>query len=61
MSVAEIIRELPKLSVEERSVVLRRLRELEEKDDLQFLHDAGESMFREMDKQEARDARRKAR
>jgi hypothetical protein len=61
MSVSEIIKELPKLTVEERSAVLRRLRELEEKDNLQFLNEAADSMFREMDKQETKDARRKAR
>ena len=61
MSMAEIIEELPKLTPEERSVVLARLRELEGRDDLQFLHEAADSMFVEMDKEEAEDARRKAR
>ena len=55
------MRELPKLSAEERSAVRRRLRELEEKDETLFLHEAADSMFQEMDKEEARDARRKTR
>ena len=53
MNVSEIIKELPKLTIEERSAVLRRFRELEEKDNLQFLNEAADSMFREMDKAEA--------
>lgn len=61
MSVAEIIQELPKLTPEERAAVLRRLREIEEADGVHFLHEAADSMFRDMDKQEAEDARRKAR
>ena len=59
MSAAEIIAELPKLTAEERAAVLRRLRELEERDQSQFLHEAADSMFQEMDKQESKDARRK--
>lgn len=61
MSVAEIIRELPKLTPRERSVVRRRLRELEESDEMQFLHESADQMFQVMDKEEKRDARRKAR
>jgi hypothetical protein len=61
MSVAEIIKELPKLTAEERSTVRHRLEELEEKDGMLFLHEAADAMFQDMDKQEARDARRKAR
>ena len=61
MSVAEIISELPKLTMEERSAIMRRLKELEEQDSLLFLNDAAESMFREMDKREADDDGRKAR
>jgi len=61
MSVAEIISELPKLTVEERTAIMRRLKELEEQDSLLFLNDAAESMFREMDKREADDDGRKAR
>ena len=53
-SVREIITKLPKLTIEERSAVLRRLRELEEKDNLQFLNEATDSMFQEMGKQEAK-------
>jgi len=59
VSAAEIIAELPKLTAEERAAVLRRLRELEEHDESQFLHEAADSMFQEMDKQESKDARRK--
>ena len=61
MSAAEIIKELPKLTAEERSAVRRRLRELEEKDETQFLHESADAMFQEMDRQEAKDARHKAR
>ena len=61
MSAAEIIKELPKLTAAERSAVLRRLRELQEGDELQFLHEASDSMFQDMDKQEAKHARRKSR
>ncbi len=61
MSVAEIIRELPKLTAAERSVIRQRLRELEEQDASQFLHEAADSMFQDMDKQETKDARRKNR
>ena len=60
MSVAEIIEQLPKLTAEERSAVLRRLRELEDHDELLFLNEAADSMFREMDDQETQDAGRKA-
>jgi len=59
VSAAEIIAELPKLTAEERAAVLRRLRELEERDESQFLHEAADSMFQEMDQQESKDARRK--
>jgi hypothetical protein len=61
MSAVEILAELPKLTSEERSVVRRRLRELDEQDELQFLHDSADAMFQDLDKQEADDARRKAR
>jgi len=59
VSAAEIIAELPKLTAEERAAVLRRLRELEERDELHFLHETADSMFQEMDQQESKDARRK--
>jgi hypothetical protein len=59
MSMAEIIQELPKLTPEERSIVLRRLRELGGPDDSLFLQEAAESMFQDMDQQESADARRK--
>ena len=39
----------------------QRLRELEEKDVQLFLNEAADSTFRDLDKQEARDGRRKAR
>jgi hypothetical protein len=61
MSTAEIINELPKLTAEERAVLRQRLRELEEQDGLQFLNESALTMIQEMDKQEAEDARRKAR
>jgi hypothetical protein len=61
MSMAEIMEELPKLTTEERAIVFRRLRQLDQPDESLFLHEAAESMFREMDEQEAADARRKAR
>ncbi len=58
---AEIIQELPKLTPDERAVILRRLRELIGPDESLFLQEAAESMFQDMDQQEATDARRKAR
>lgn len=61
MSAAEIMSELPKLSAKDRALLRRRLRELEEQDDLQFLHDSALAQFQELDKQEAENARRKAR
>jgi hypothetical protein len=61
MSAVEILAELPKLTSEERSVVRRRLRELDERDELQFLHESAGAMFQDLDKQEAEHARRKAR
>ena len=61
MSAAEIIKELPKLTQKERATVRRRLRELEERDEALFLNESADAMFREMDKQEAVNARRKTR
>jgi hypothetical protein len=61
MSAAEIIAELPKLSSEDRAAVRHRLRELDDRDELQFLHDSADAMFQDLDKQEAEYARRKAR
>lgn len=61
MSATEIMDELPKLSADERAALRQRLRELDEQDDVQFLQDSALSQFQEMDKQEAEDARRKAR
>ena len=59
MSMVEIIQELPKLTAEERGIVLRRLRELNGADEALFLQEAAESMFQNMDQQETADARRK--
>jgi hypothetical protein len=61
MSAVEILAELPKLTVEERSTIRRRLLELDERDEAQFLHETADVMFRDMDQQEAENARRKAR
>jgi hypothetical protein len=61
MSAVEILAELPKLTDDERSAVRRRLRELDERDETQFLHESADAMFRDMDKQESENARRKAR
>lgn len=51
--------ELPKLKPEERLALQQRLRELERQDELLFLHEAADSMFQDMDKQEAENGRRK--
>jgi hypothetical protein len=61
MSAVEILQELPKLTTDERSAVRRRLRELDERDEQQFLHESADAIFQDMDKQEAENARRKAR
>jgi hypothetical protein len=61
VSAAEIIKELPKLSPDERAAVRRRLRELEEQDETLFLHESADALFQEMDKEEEKNARRKAR
>jgi hypothetical protein len=61
VSAAEIIAELPKLTGADLAAVRRRLRELEERDEVQFLHDSAGAMFQDLDKQEAEYARRKAR
>ena len=49
MSVAEIINELPNLTPQQRPTVSRRLQELEEKDEMMFLHEAADSLFQDMD------------
>jgi hypothetical protein len=59
MSMADIIQELPKLTPEQRAMILRRVRELDGPDESLFLQEAAEVMFRDMDQQEAADARRK--
>jgi len=61
MSAVEILAELPRLTDAERSAVRRRLRELDEQDEAQFLNESAEAMFLDMDQQEAENARRKAR
>jgi hypothetical protein len=61
MKAAEIIAELSKLTTEERSAVRQRLRELDEKDESQFLVESAEVMFQHMDKDEEEHAKRKAR
>jgi hypothetical protein len=57
MSAAEIIQELPKLTPDERSVVRKRLLELEKKEDVQFLNDSTLAVMQELDKREADDDR----
>lgn len=61
MSAVEIIKELPKLTAKERAAVRRRLGELEEQDESLFLHESADALFQDMDKQEAKNARRKTR
>lgn len=61
VSAAEIIKELPKLTPNERAAVRRKLGELEEQDGGLFLHESSGALFREMDKEEEKNARRKAR
>lgn len=61
MSAVEILAELPKLTSEERSIVRHRLRELDERDESLFLHESADAMFKDMDNQEAENARRKTR
>jgi hypothetical protein len=60
MRAVEHLAEPPELTSEERSVVRRRLRELDERDELQFLHESADAMFQDLDKQEADNAHRKA-
>ncbi len=59
MSMADIIQELLKLTPEQRAMILSRVRELDGPDASLFLQEAAETMFREMDQQEAVDARSK--
>jgi len=61
VSAAEIIAALPQLTDDERSAVRRRLRELDERDEMQFLHESAGAMFRDLDQQEAAHARGKTR
>ena len=50
VSAAEIIAELPNLTQDERGAITRRLRELEEADATQFLHEAALQTFQEVDR-----------
>lgn len=61
MSAVEILAELPKLTDEERAAVRRCLRELDERDEAQFLHESADAMFQDMDQKETEHARRKTR
>lgn len=61
MSMAEILNELPRLTAEERTMISHRLRELEEKDQALFLHEAAVTMFREIDQSEGDESRSKTR
>jgi hypothetical protein len=56
MNMADIIEELPKLTAEQRSMIIRRVRELDGPDDWFFLQEAAEAMFGDMDHQEAVDS-----
>ena len=53
MSTAQIIAELPKLNREQRAKISLKLRELEERDELQFMTEATELAFVELDRREA--------
>jgi hypothetical protein len=52
MSMADIIEELPKLTPEQRAMILSRVRELDGPEESLFLQEAAETMFRDMDQQE---------
>ena len=52
MSAAQIIAELPKLNREQRAKISLKLRELEERDELQFMTEAAEIAFVELDRRE---------
>jgi hypothetical protein len=56
MSAAEIIQELPKLTVDERTAIRQRLRELEEQGEVQFLNDSALATFPDLDEREAKAA-----
>ncbi len=59
MSAVGIIKELPKMTTEERSAVRRCLQALEEQAEMLFLHESADAMFQDMDKQEAKHAHHK--
>ena len=61
MSASEIIEELRKLTPEERVMIAGRLREFQQQDEVQFLHEAAVEMFKDMDQREAEDAHRTGR
>lgn len=52
VSAADILAELPRLSLAERDLVAARLRELREQEDLAFLEAAAGELFRAMDRAE---------
>ena len=57
MSAAEIMRELSKLTADDRAAIRQRLRDLEEQDEVQFLNDSTLATMQELDKREAEDDR----
>ncbi len=61
MSAVEIFAELPRLTDDERSAGRRRLLELEEQKDRQFLHASAATMFLEMDQKETENGSRQTR
>ena len=54
MSVEEIIRELSRLTADERAAIRQRLRELEEQGEVQFLNDSAIATLQDLDKREAK-------
>jgi hypothetical protein len=54
MSVEEIIRELSRLTADERAAIRQRLSELEEQGEVQFLNDSAIATFQDLDKREAK-------
>ena len=56
MSAAEIMQELSKLTTDERAAIRQRLRELEERGEVQCLNETALATFQDLDKQEAKDA-----
>ena len=54
MSAAEIIRELSRLTADERAAIRQRLSELEEQGEVQFLNDSAIATLQDLDKREAK-------